>query len=134
MVHKHHLKKKRRRRRRRRNFPLTGVSFARIFSPTPHPSPHNLSPIPPLPPLLAVTFLQSKARLVQCCNASLASRDERSIHLNGLPQAWELYAHRRIYAPVKFTARPKIYPVRPKAFSKKKKKSEIVRVLAFLSE
>ena len=36
-------------------------------------------------------------------------------------QAWELYAHRRVYTPVKSTARPKIYPVHPKALSKEKK-------------
>ena len=34
--------------------------------------------------------------------------------------------------PVKFTARPNIHPVRPKALSKKKK-SEIVGVLVFVS-
>ena len=34
-------------------------------------------------------------------------------------QAWELYALFHIYMPVKFTARPKIYPVCPKALSKK---------------
>ena len=32
-----------------------------------------------------------------------------------IAQAWELYAHGRIYAPVKFPARPNIYPVCPKA-------------------
>ena len=37
-------------------------------------------------------------------------------------QAWELFAHWHIYVPVKFTARPKIYPVHPKTLSKKKRK------------
>ena len=49
-------------------------------------------------------------------------------------KVWELYARWRIYAPVKFTASPKIYPVSPKALSKKiKSKTVRVLLLAFVS-
>ena len=52
----------------------------------------------------------------------------------GILEAWELYAHWLIYAPVKFTACPKIYLVCPKALSKNKtKKSEIVCEVVFVS-
>ena len=48
-------------------------------------------------------------------------------------QAWELYAHRRVYAPVKFTTHPKIYPACPKALSKKKKNQKLFMCYCWLS-